>query len=257
MPFLKLWNSLIGRPTAVQEPVATVVAAAPQPTAKAAVVAAKEASVAPVQVSTSGSESIAPRKQSSRRATKVNSESNVRLATAKTGVLSTPEPITPARQPKVVTRGEHAEICKLAIASGALSVLEIGVGDATRAEAVMQSLQAVSGDKVLRYSAIDQFEMVGGPITLKDFHHRMRGVEVRPQVFPEAVVQGLARFSRTVGFADLVIASIPDAVWDSAEVQALVHRITRTGSIALHQRDGRWHKLTLAHSHPTNSTKAA
>lgn len=233
MPLLKLWNSLWGRGSAANE------------TGSDAVPSSRVTEVAAAIPSASS----APPSRS-----KVSRAKQPRARAATSGAKSEPEPavnlrvapattLPPAPKPKVVTRGEHAELCRLVIESGACSVLEIGVGDGSRAAAVMQSLQAVSGEKPLKYAAIDGFEMVGGSLTLKDFHHKLRAAGVRPQVFPSAVAQGLFQFSRTVGFADLVISTAADEVWEAAETRALIVRITRPSSVVLHQSGGRWRRL--------------
>ncbi len=261
MSLLKLWNSLLGRPAAAKGPECPAVASDQEPTNNKPASSAKSTlaqNVAKSAVATVTEQAaVTLRGKKARKAGNPTTKPGVRLAMLETPATAAPVAVVPRRQPKVVTRGAHAEICRLAIATGATSILEIAVGDASRAEAVMQSLQAVSGDKVLRYAAIDQFEMVGGPITLKDFHHRMRGIEVRPQVFPEPVAQGLARFSRTVGFADLVIASLPDPQWDTPEVQSLVARITRVGSTILHHNGDRWQQRTIQPSVTVGTKKAA
>ncbi len=227
MPLLKLWNSLIGRPASDKPsskptPEQTAVKPTPHPP------------------ETVGTELTPARAKKTAKAATSTSAIPVRLAPLATAELEVAS--APKRQFKVVTRGEHAELCRLAIETRATSILEIGVGDGARAEALMQSLQSISSDKAYRYAAIDQFEMVGGPVTLKDFHHRMRGIEIRPQVFPEPIPQGLAKFSRTVGFADLVISSIPEDQWSSLEVQSLIARVTKKSSVVLRQAGGRWQK---------------
>ncbi len=252
MPLLKLWNSLIGRPAAAKQPEAEPVETKPAPvaptttvSAAAKAVASPEASQPRVKKTTKKKSPVAPA---------------VRLAPfAEVAAPESvkPEPAKPARQYKVVTRGEHAEICRLVVEAAPTSVLEIGVGDGLRSDAVMQSLLAVSGGRTLRYAAIDQFEMVGGPITLKDFHLRMRAIDVRPQVFPEPVAQGLSRFSRTVGFADVVIASITDEALNSEEIKSLIARITRPTSVLLHLSGGRWKRTVVSHPQKSNASKAA
>ncbi len=247
MPLLKLWNSLIGRPAAAKQPEAEPVITKPAPVAQTTTVAA-------VTKDTVSTEDSQPRiKKASKKKPPVAPA--VRLAPL--AEVIAPEPVKPARQFKVVTRGEHAEICRLVVEAAPTSVLEIGVGDGLRSDALMQSLLAVSADKTLRYAAIDQFEMVGGPITLKDFHLRMRAIDVRPQVFPEPVAQGLSRFSRTIGFADVVVASITEEALDSDEIKSLIARIMRPTSVLLHLSDGRWKRIAVSHPQKMHASKAA
>lgn len=239
MPLLKLWNSLIGRTPNSTASVATTVTPATGATNAGATNTA--APVAPVTHQTAASGPTRTAKSQPAKATKAASPA-VRLAP-----LTTPEPAplpvpVAKRQAKVVTRGEHAELCKVVIQTQAATVLEIGAGDGSRAIAMMDSLQAVSADKTLRYCVIDQFEMVNGPISLKAFNLALRAINVRAQVFPNEVEQGLSQFSRTVGFADLIVSTVPTAQWQTAAVQALVKRISHAGSVVLHSDGSRWQR---------------
>jgi hypothetical protein len=251
MPLLKLWNSLVGRPAAAKQPEAE------QPAVKNTAPVTEVASV-----TVEAKEKASPAKKSVTAPTppkpsKKKSEVAAAVRLAPIAEVSAPVVAKTARQLKVVTRGEHAEICKLVVDALPTYVLEIGIGDGLRADAVMQSLLAVSGDKLLRYAAIDQFEMVSGPIKLKDFHLRMRAIDVRPQVFPDPVAQGLLRFSSTVGFADVIIASIPDEQFNSNEIQSLIARITRPSSVVFQLSQGRWKRSAAHKAERSRASKAA
>jgi hypothetical protein len=84
-----------------------------------------------------------------------------------------------------------------------LTVLEIGIGDGTRAAKLCDTMREVC--EAIRYIAIDQFEMGGGKLKLMDFHRMMRNAEVRPQVFPEPIASGLLRVAHTFGACDLIL----------------------------------------------------
>ena len=70
----------------------------------------------------------------------------------------------------------HGALCKQVRATQAKSVLEVGVGDGSRAVAVMGTL-ANSGSPI-RYFGIDQFELAGGAVSLKDFHRSLRAAGI-------------------------------------------------------------------------------
>ena len=114
----------------------------------------------------------------------------------------------------------HAALCKQVVAAAPRSILEIGVGDGTRAVAVMEALakQGIAA----RYFGMDQFELAGGGLSLRDFHRTMRGAGIRPQLFPEPVPRGLIRFLHTIGSVDLVLVADPAEVEQDAGIQQLL-----------------------------------
>ena len=80
------------------------------------------------------------------------------------------KPSKPSRGVLGLGGGPHSALCKQLKRIQAASVLEIGVGDGTRAAAVLQTLQSNSE---IQYIAIDQFEMAGSELTLKHFHQQI------------------------------------------------------------------------------------
>lgn len=146
----------------------------------------------------------------------------------------------------------HAALCKQIGALPARSVLEIGVGDGSRAVAVLGTL-AKSGSPV-RYFGIDQFELAGGAVSLKDFHRTMRGAGIRPQIFPEPVDRGLVRFLHTVGTADLVLLDQPAETLENPQVGQLLKRISNAQTTILYLQDDVWMPLT---SRTTTMLRAA
>ena len=135
----------------------------------------------------------------------------------------------------------HAALCKQIGSLPARSVLEIGVGDGSRAIAVLGTL-AKSGNPV-RYFGIDQFELAGGAISLKEFHRTMRGAGIRPQIFPEPVDRGLARFLHTVGTADLVLLDEAGETLENPQVGQLLKRISNPQTTILYLQDDAWMPL--------------
>ena len=137
------------------------------------------------------------------------------------------------------SRVPHGALCKLLRRVQAQTVLEICVGDGSRAIAALQTL--ASNNPEIRYAAIDQFELAGGPLTLKGFHRALRTAELRrAQIFPETIERGLLRVATTIGPVDLVlIAASPDR-WQTPAVRALIARVTHPHTLVFFEEDDHW-----------------
>ncbi len=161
--------------------------------------------------------------------------------------LANPSDASPAGKPAVskrsvfdlVSGGPHGPLCRMIKKTGAGSVLEVGVGDGTRAEAVLRTLLKSRPDPAIRYIAIDQFELAGGPVTLKQFHQQIRAIGVKPSLIPMPTVQGLTRVAHTFGSVDLVLLA-------DAEIDAIDHvlaRVTHPESLVLRFDGQTWQPL--------------
>ena len=148
--------------------------------------------------------------------------------------------------------GPHGALCKRIAKSNARSVLEIAVGDGTRAVAISECLAKKGGE--VRYFGIDEFEASDGSVSLKDFHRTLRAAGVRAQIFPEPTSRALIRFLHTVGTVDLIVVSDSSAVLDDPEVRNLLDRIAHVGTLVLYQEDDNWKELETA---PTRISRAA
>jgi hypothetical protein len=135
-------------------------------------------------------------------------------------------------------RGPHATLCKQLRSLQVSTVLEITVDDGTRAAAVLSTLGRQN--QQIRYAAIDQFELSGGPITLKAFHQSLRAEDVRPQIFPDSIERGLVRVSSTIGAIDLVLIGADLEVWQKPAVLALLPRILHPHSLVLYRSEEAW-----------------
>jgi hypothetical protein len=134
----------------------------------------------------------------------------------------------------------------------AATVLEISVGDGSRAIAILQTL----GDsQQVRYVAIDQFEMSGGEVTLKAFHKTMRSEGIRPHVFPEPINRGLLRVANTIGPVDLVIIAAGADQWQTPETLSLLARVTHGETVVLFQDEESWERFEPAS--PIQASRAA
>lgn len=140
---------------------------------------------------------------------------------------------------RIGSRGPHGPLCKLLRRVQAERVLEISVGDGSRAIAAVNALSARNPQ--VRYAAIDQFELGGGPLTLKGFHQALRTADVRSvQIFPETIERGLLRVATTLGPVDLVLIAAPAERWQTPAVQALIARITHGDTVVLYEDGEKW-----------------
>ena len=164
----------------------------------------------------------------------------------------------PARKSRGLFGGSspNAALLKLLRGVKATSVLEIAVGDGSRAVEVLEFLNksteknADSEAAAIRYAVIDQFEMGGSEHTLMQFHQTIRSAGVRPQIFPEPLERGLMRVAHTIGSIDLILISSQAGDWSSPETKALLARIAHDDSVILFQQDvdrnESWEKLSLS-----------
>lgn len=141
-------------------------------------------------------------------------------------------------------RGPHAGLCKSLKTVAATSLLEIGVGDGTRAVAMLETLSKQGQD--VRYLALDQFEMAGGDVTLKQFHQSLRAHDIRPQVYPQDIENGLLRIAHTIGTVDLIVIGTNLAEWQTPAVTARLSRVAHKGTVILYLDGEAWRKYTLA-----------
>jgi len=147
--------------------------------------------------------------------------------------------------------GPHGSLRKLIKSIPARSVVEICVGDGSRAAAVVQALR--NTDEV-KYVAIDQFELGSGELTLKQYHQRLRTAGIRAQVIPNAIEGGLIQVARTVGQVDLVIIAADRKCWQEPATLAKLARICHNQTVVLYQEpDEIWH----LHENPTTTGRQA
>lgn len=138
-------------------------------------------------------------------------------------------------------RGPHGSLCKLLRRVPAQTVLEIGVGDGSRAIAALQTLSV--NNPGIRYAAIDQFELADGPLTLKGFHQALRTAELRrAQIFPETIQRGLLRVATTIGPVDLVLIAVAPDRWQTPAVRALIARVSHANTVVFFEQDDAWNR---------------
>ena len=151
-----------------------------------------------------------------------------------------------------VSGGPHASLCKMIKKSGAKSVLEVGLGDGSRATAVLSTLAKSRPATDIKYIAIDLFEMGNAELTLKEFHQKIRTIDVKPNLIPMPCQQGLRRVAHTFGAIDVVLLA-------TAEVDIcdpLIARVTHASSLILHWDGQVWKQIPTTNSGQTGRTAA-
>lgn len=167
-----------------------------------------------------------------------------------------PTAAAPARKPAkrsvldLVSGGPHGSLCRMIKKCGAASVLEIGVGDGSRAAAVLAALLKPQPEADLKYIAIDLFEMGDGPLTVKDFHQQVRTIGITPNLVPMPCQQGLTRVAHTHGAIDLILIADPKV--DTCD--PLLQRVTKATSLVLRWDGQSWQQIDVNKS---QSRKAA
>ncbi|MGB0596055.1 MAG: hypothetical protein ACPGLY_05045 [Rubripirellula sp.] len=135
--------------------------------------------------------------------------------------------------------GPHAGLCRQLKGLEIESVLEISVNDGTRALAVLEVLRKKCPQPV-RYAAIDEFELGGSTFGLRDFYCLLREHDIRPQLFPEKVDNGLRSVANNLGAMDLVLIATTADRWQNPVTLHLLSRITHPGTLILHYENDAW-----------------
>jgi hypothetical protein len=144
-------------------------------------------------------------------------------------------------------RGPHDRLCRAIGKSGATSVLEVSVGDGSRAIAVVTALSKANPSAAIRYAAVDQFELVNGEVSLMQFHRNLRQHAIRPKIFPMDVATAIVQVGYTIGAVDLVLIGqeSPETTLSVDQWTDLLRRVTHRNSIALLQEGESWKRLEI------------
>ncbi len=140
--------------------------------------------------------------------------------------------------------GPHTGLCKQIKSLQAATnleiatVLEIGVGDGSRAIAMLSMIES-AGEKA-RYFAIDQFELAGGEVTLKHFHQTLRTANIRPQVLPQPIAPALMRMAHTHGEVDLIVIGAPTSQWQNPAAEAALARVAHARTAIVFSDGDSW-----------------
>jgi hypothetical protein len=89
------------------------------------------------------------------------------------------------------------------------SILEVGVGDASRAERMIQVARKFSGSGSVRYTGIDGFEAnPDSVLTLKECHRRLQyKTDVKVQLVPGDMYPSIHRIANSHSRTDLIVIS--------------------------------------------------
>lgn len=144
--------------------------------------------------------------------------------------------------------GQHAGLCKLirktfGRGDEPIRVLELGIGDGKRSEAVLSTLLTTRAGHDLQYFAVDLFEMGEGEVTLKDFNRTLRNLNVKPQLFPMPVDVALNRIANTFGQVDLVIDG--QGFHKSESAAKLISRVAGVRTVLVAATDGVWRHVEI------------
>lgn len=151
-----------------------------------------------------------------------------------------------SRSGKRSSRQGSSHLCRTLLELSPATILEIGVGDGHRTVDFLTGMQETGLS--VRYAAIDQFELAGGNLSLRNFHQMLRSLSVRPHLFPEPIVNGLTRFLHTIGSADVVLISENVAEENRQQVMQLLSRISNQRTTILQLQDAHWVKIAVDRS---------
>ncbi|TWU39007.1 hypothetical protein Q31b_40870 [Novipirellula aureliae] len=232
MSLLKLWNSLCGR-SATEKP-------------------ETEASASTSEI---GETTPAVSQASQGREPEANAN-ETKTSVPKTGTTKTATTKTTVAKGLFGFGRSNVEsgLCKLLAPLKVASLLEIGVGDGSRAVAVVSAIQKNNPGSPLRYCAIDSFEMASSPehneaaMSLMQFHQRLRSAGISPQIFPGSLDQELLRLCHTVGRVDVVLIAEDAPSWQNPTTLRNLQRVCHETTVVFHGDAGTWkrYQTTLA-----------
>tara|TARA_R110002073_G_scaffold36582_6_gene106478 strand:+ start:2378 stop:3139 length:762 start_codon:yes stop_codon:yes gene_type:complete len=241
MPLRKLWNSLCGRTHGATENTVDAESAAatqretPEPSPIASTPKAAAASASPIAA-----------KRSEPNRSELKSSRPAKPVAAQPAAA--PSAAAPAAKPArgilgFGSRSVEPALCKLLKPLKIGSLLEVGVDDGARALAIVATVQASNPETKLRYCAIDAFEMGEGPVTLMQFHQRVRAEGVSPQIFPDSIDNGLIRVCHTIGRVDVVVIGVPTDKWQNPNTIAMLRRVCHPETIVFYSENGKWERF--------------
>ncbi|MCC9603076.1 hypothetical protein LOC67_21210 [Stieleria sp. JC731] len=232
MPLRKLWNSICGKGDtndAVEAPIQTT---------------DKSASVD----QSSGVHAVTSAVTAERKAEHKNAEpkgERVRLHTASVSAASASEPAPIAAGAAKAIKTEKpkldradAKLCKQIDSMDVRIVLEVGVNDGTRGRTVVENLTRRGHSMPVCYIAVDEFEMGGNTLTLREFHRQLREHPAKVHLVPMPVEQGLDRVLRTYGQVDLILWA--DQSDPTEAQQRLLTRLSKPETTFMRRQSGIW-----------------
>ncbi|EKK00250.1 hypothetical protein RBSH_04405 [Rhodopirellula baltica SH28] len=238
MPLKKLWNSLRGvTPQSKVTP---------------------EADPAITSPGVTQPEPVARKKSAGKPAVKATVDASKPAVSPQTSVpapVAKAKPAAPARGVlSMLSRGEHDALVKTLTKLQPSSILEIGVGDGSRTPAVVHALAETN--PALKYAVIDQFEMVGGTVKLRDFHGQLAGLAIRPSIVPETAARGVVTVLHRLGMMDAIILDPSLDAETLAELDSVLSKVSYADTMILRQTNGKW-QSTASNSTTLRATRRA
>ena len=115
------------------------------------------------------------------------------------------------------------------------SILEVGIGDATRAAKLIRMAQRNSSAKV-RYTGIDEFESNPScEISLKDCHQKLNSLEAKLQLVPGELFSSISRIANSHVRTDLLIISSKYHTQELERIWYFVPRMLHAASVVFLQ----------------------
>jgi hypothetical protein len=99
-----------------------------------------------------------------------------------------------------------------------------------------------SGVEVSSFKAIviDEFEMGGGQVKMRDYHRQLAGLTIRPVLFPEPVGRGLVNVAHRFGFVDLILIDAKVETTQADALQSTLGKVMHGSTVILHNVSGKW-----------------
>lgn len=154
----------------------------------------------------------------------------------------------------MLSRGEHDALVKTLTKLQPTSILEIGIGDGSRTPSVVQALAETN--PALKYAVIDQFEMLGGTLKLRDFHSQLAGLVIRPSIVPEAAARGVVTVLHRLGMMDAIILDPSLDAETLTELDIVLCKVSYSDTTILRQTNGKW-QSTASSSTTARPTRRA
>lgn len=157
-----------------------------------------------------------------------------------------PTPVPEVAAPRrsilsLLSRGEHDVLLKLIDQRRPTSILEIGIGNGSRMPAILAGV-AQSGVEpgTVKAIVVDEFEMAGGDVTMRDYHRQLAGLPIRPVIFPEPVARGLVNIAHRFGAVDMILI---DASVEEKHAEGLAKylgKVSHGTTVVLSNASGKW-----------------
>ena len=118
------------------------------------------------------------------------------------------------------------------------SIVEVGLGDGSRADNVIRVSRKYAVSPSVRYTGVDMFDArTANPLPLIGMHRKLNSENVKAQLVPGDLASGIARIANSHVRTDLIIVS---AGFEKEELEACwfyFPRMLHSGSVVLIQHE--------------------